>query len=71
MRATAKSAAPASNATAPAFHCCGVAPARIARPMAIASAGIKGPNGTVNTAGRTVAAKRGFRSRMVAAHVKT
>ena len=57
--------------SAPDLSCCGVAPARIASAMTMASEGITGPNGTLNTAGLTVPANRGWRSRIVAAHVKT
>ena len=50
-RATAYSAAPATSASAPDRRCCGVAPARIASAITIASAGISGPKGNVNIAG--------------------
>ena len=55
----------------PYLSCCGVAPARIASAITMASAGIAGPNGTLKTAGLTTPANRGWRRRIVAAQVKT
>ena len=70
-RAITYRTAPAASAIAPDLSCCGVAPARIANAMTMASEGITGPNGILKTAGLTDPANCGWRSRIVAAHVNT
>lgn len=68
MVATAKSTPPTTSAATPAIICCVVAPNRKLMQMAIATAGITGPNGARNCASATLPVMSAARSRSVAPH---